>query len=318
MEGRRIDLQPHPHSQPVRIVSLLSSATEIVTLLGLQDHLVGISHECDFPPEVLDRPRVSRVRFDPQGLDSAGLDAAVRRAMEEHGSVYEVDVELLRRLRPDVVLTQAVCEVCAVPTGSVQEAVAGLEHVPEVVSLDAHTVEEIVESVRTVGEAAGVADRGAQRAGELQARLDAVARAVAGAPRPRALLLEWLDPPFLPGHWVPQMVELAGGQCILGEAGERSLQVPWDEVVGLDPDLLLIEPCGYDLAAARADADRCAHLLRAAAPRAVADGRAWALDSAWFSRSGPRVVAGIECLANLFHPAIFPNRSGDAIAVRWG
>ncbi|HEX5727308.1 MAG TPA: ABC transporter substrate-binding protein, partial [Longimicrobiaceae bacterium] len=139
----------------MRIASLLSSATEIVYALGLQDRLVAISHECDFPPEALRLPRLSRARFDPAGLDSGAIDAAVRRAMQEFGSVYEVDVDALRRVRPDVVLTQAVCEVCAVPTGSVEAAVAGLAHPPRVVSLDAHTLEEILATVRQVAEAAG-------------------------------------------------------------------------------------------------------------------------------------------------------------------
>lgn len=302
----------------MRIVSLLSSATEIVSLLGLEGSLVGISHECDHPPELLDRPRVSRIRFDPSGLDSAGLDAAVRAAMESFGSVYEVDVELLERLHPDLILTQAVCEVCAVPTGSVREAAERLPYRPEVLSLDAHSVREIVDSVRTVGAAAGVPAGGDAQAAALEARLRAVAGVVAGHPRPRVLLLEWLDPPFLPGHWVPEMVEMAGGTCLAGTAGERSRQVAWRELTDLDPDLLLVEPCGYGAEQARADAGRYHERLRAVAPRAAAAGRAWALDSAMYSRSGPRVVDGIEALAALFHPDLFPDRQLGGIAVPLG
>ena len=300
----------------MRIVSLLSSATEIVHLLGLQDRLVGISHECDFPPESLDRPRVSRVRFDPAGLDSAGIDAAVRGAMERFGSVYEIDADLLRALEPDLVLTQAVCEVCAVPTGSVREVVDALPDPPLVVSLDAHTIAGILQTIRQVADAAGEPARGEEAVGKLGARLRRVDEAIAGRPRPRVLLLEWLDPPFLPGHWVPEMVAAAGGLCLVGEAGRRSLETDWDTLAGRDPDVLLVEPCGYDLPRALEDGGRFRERLRTVAPRALEQGAAWALDSALFSRSGPRVVAGVEALAAVFHPDLFPNSWTRGVAAR--
>lgn len=286
----------------MRIVSLLSSATEIVHALGLGDRLVGISHECDFPPEALGLPRASRSRFDPAGLDSAAIDSAVRRAMEEHGSVYEIDVELLRELRPDLILTQAVCEVCAVPAGSVQAAVDELDYAPRVLSLDAHTLDEIIESVERVATAAEVPAKGEALAAEHHARLARVEEAVSGRPRPRTLLLEWLDPPFAPGHWVPEMVERAGGRNVLGEPGARSYQLEWSDLDRLEPDVLLVEPCGYDLAGARRDADLHAAELKRAAPRAVEQRRAWLLHSSSFSRSGPRVIDGVEALAAVLHP----------------
>ncbi len=291
----------------MRIVSLLASATEIVCELGLEDALVGISHECDHPPRVLDRPRVSRPRFDPSGMDSGEVDRAVRRAMAEHGSVYEIDGDRLEALEPDLVLTQAVCEVCAVPTAGVRDVVADRGLDAEVASLDAHTLAEILDSVLTVGRAAGVPDRAADVRAGLASRLEAVQEAVDGADRPRLLAVEWLDPPFAPGHWVPEMVEAAGAENLAGEAGERSREVAWEELEGLDPDALAVMPCGYGVEAARADADRHADRLRRAAPRALEEGRAWVVDaSSYFNRSGPRVVEGVEILAGLLHPGRVP------------
>lgn len=301
----------------MRIVSLLGSATEIVYEIGLGGQLVGISHECDFPPEALSLPRLSRPRFDPAGLDSGQIDAAVRRSMEQFGSVYEVDVETLERLKPDVVLTQAVCEVCAVPTGSVEAAVASLPSHVEVISLDAHDLGGIMATVRQVGEAAGDPRAGEDAARRLSDRLDAVADAVQGAARPRTLMLEWLEPPFAPGHWVPEMVQIAGGENLLGEPGQRSRQVAWQEVTGLAPEILLIEPCGFGVEEARQDADRHRDLLLQAAEGAVAQGGAWLLHSAWFSRSGPRVVEGVEALAAILHPERVGRGAVEGRGERW-
>lgn len=299
---------------------MLASATEAVYALGLEDQLVGISHECDYPPEALRLPRASRSRFDPAALTSGEIDSAVRRSMEEYGSVYEVDRALLAELQPDLVLTQAVCEVCAVPTGSVVEAVAGLSAPPLVLSLDAHTIEGILASIADVADAAGVAGRGREVVGGLRSRLDGVIEAVAGEERPRVLLLEWLDPPFSPGHWVPEMVALAGGDLLLGTAGDRSVEVDWRDLDGLDPDLLLIEPCGYGLAEARIDAESHGEALSRVAERAIERGGAWLLHSSYYSRSGPRVVDGVEALARVFHPDRFgqpPAASVASVAERW-
>ena len=286
----------------MRIVSLLSSATEIVHELGLGDRLVGISHECDWPPQALRLPRMSRVRFDPAGLTSGQIDAEVRRCMLEYGSVYAVDVDALRDARPDVILTQAVCEVCAVPTGSVLDAVAELPNAPAVVSLDAHPLDEIVASLRQVADAAGESARGGEGVARLRGRIDRVREAVAGRARPRVLALEWLEPPFAPGHWIPEMIEIAGGESLIGAVGGHSVEIPWTRVEGMDPDRLLLVPCGYDLEASRSDADRARDSLRRIAPRAIAAGAAAVGHSAYFSRSGPRVVGGIEALAAWLHP----------------
>ena len=301
----------------MRIASMLSSATEIVYALGLQDRLVGISHECDYPPEALRLPRLSRSRFDPAGLTSGEIDAEVRRCMLEHGSVYEVDVEALRRVRPDVILTQAVCEVCAVPTGSVDAAVAELPWRPAVVSLDAHTLDGILATVRQVADAAGEPRLGEETAARLRGRVDRVRQAVAGRPRPRVLALEWLDPPFAPGHWVPEMVEAAGGENLVGAAGEHSREIPWSRAEGLDPDRLLLVPCGYAMDRARQDADESRERLLRLARRAIGGGRAAVGDSAWFSRSGPRVVEGIEALAAWLHPDAGLSAPPGRIVERW-
>lgn len=296
---------------------MLSSATEIVYALGLQDHLVAISHECDYPPASQGLPRASRSRFDPTGLTSGEIDAAVRRCMQEWGSVYEVDAELLRELRPDIVLTQAVCEVCAVPTGSVHEAVADLPSRPQVVSLDAHSLDEILGTVQQVADVMEVPERGRDVVGRLQERVTAVRERVASRERVRTLALEWLDPPFAPGHWVPEIVEHAGGENLLGIAGGHSAEVPWERLAALDPDCLLLLPCGWDLAQARADADRARERLCTIAGRAIGAGGAWIGHGSFFSRSGPRVVEGIEALARVLHPSAFPDPPPAGRLEKW-
>jgi iron complex transport system substrate-binding protein len=290
-----------------RIASFLASGTEIAVALGLQESVVAISHECDWPPEVLDRPRLSKPRFDPAGLTSSEIDQALRTAMAEHGSVYVVDEALLVRLQPDLVLTQAVCEVCAVPTAGVHEVVSRNQLAAAVVSLDAHTVQDILDSIVQVGAAAGARGQAADVVADLTARIGHVRAAVQGAARPRVLALEWLDPPFAPGHWVPEMIEFAGAECLVGTAGAHSEEHAWDALDQLDPDVLILMPCGYGLDATRQDADRAADRLRAVAGRAIAQGQAFIVDgSSYFNRSGPRFVTGIEILAGLLHPGLFP------------
>jgi len=202
-----------------RVASLLASATEIVHALGLRDQLLAISHECDYPPDVLHLPRLSKPRFDPDGLSSAEVDRAVRAALEEHGSVYQIDEAALIQLDPDIILTQAVCEVCAVPTHGVLDLVARHGCSAQVLSLDAHTVEEIFHTILQVGEALGARDRAAALVQSYRDRLQHVRGAVADRPRPRVLAIEWLDPPFAPGHWVPEMVMLAGGENMVAKPG---------------------------------------------------------------------------------------------------
>jgi iron complex transport system substrate-binding protein len=302
----------------MRIASLLASGTEIAWALGLGDDIVAISHECDYPQDVLDRPRVTRPRFDPGGLDSGAIDAAVREAMATSGSVYMIDSEALNRLRPELLLTQAVCDVCAVPSSDADAVVKELRDEPTVLSLDAHTIDGILETISQVGEATGIPERAEQFMVELAVRLDRVRERVAGLPRPTVLGIEWLDPPFIPGHWVPEMIEIAGGTNLKGTTGDRSVQVDWTDLMDLDPDVLLIMPCGYDSDAARKDADFHHRRLRAVAPRAISEGRAFTVDaSSYFNRSGPRVVDGVEILAALLHPDTFPEVHLDRRGAVW-
>lgn len=301
----------------MRIASFLASGTEIACALGLGDDIIAISHECDYPPDVLDRPRVTRPRFDPAGLDSGGLDAAVREAMAS-GGVYEIDVDVLRRLKPDIVLTQAVCDVCAVPAADAGNAVASMIGDVRVVSLDAHTMDGILATIGQIGEAARAAEAARRLIEGLRSRLDGVRAPVADRPRPSVLGIEWLDPPFVPGHWVPEMVDVAGGLNIRGTVGGRSVQVDWEELMHLDPDVLLVMPCGYKLDAAHSDADRFAERLIEVAPRAVDEGRAFVVDaSSYFNRSGPRSVDGVEILAALLHPDLFPDVELEGRAATW-
>jgi len=290
-----------------RIASLLPSATEIVCALGLEDRLVGVSHCCDHPSPIGGKPRLTRPRFPLDGLSSGEIDAAVRQALREFGSVYEVDTERLAAVAPDLLLTQGVCEVCAVPTRDAAAAAAGLASCPSVLALDAHDVAGVLETIHLVGRAGGVPQRAEQCVRDIERRIAAIQARVAGRPAPRVLALEWLDPPFVPGHWLPEMVALAGGNLVRGAAGRPSFGARWEELAGLDPDVLLVMPCGFDLVAARADADRYRAPLCAVAPRAIRSARAYAVDAnAHFSRPGPRVADGVELLAALLHPDLFP------------
>ena len=302
----------------MRIASLLSSATEIVYALGLGDRLAAVSHECDYPPEVVDKPRITRPRFFQEGMTSRQIDEALRRAMREHGSAYVVDDTGLREASPDIVLTQAVCEVCAVSTSVAEDAIAALGRRPELISLDAHGIEDIFGSILAIGSALGVQQRANDLVAQLRRRVADVVERVRGAKRPTVLAVEWLDPVFVPGHWVPEMFDLAGGRLLSGTAGDRSRQLDWDEVKGLNPDVLIVMPCGFDLEAARDEADKHADRLRWLAPRAVESDNAFVVDgSAYFSRSGPRFVTGIEILAAVLHPGRFSAAEPDGGVARW-
>jgi iron complex transport system substrate-binding protein len=281
----------------MRVVSLLPSATEIVAELGCLDLLVGRSEECDWPGEVLGLPVVSRARVETGALPSHAVDDVVREAIARGRSLYVVDEELLRALAPDLVLTQDLCAVCAVASGEL----CALD-VPTL-SLDPRTLEEIAESVERVGETLGVPERGVGRAARMRSELAEVRASVAGLPRPRVFVAEWVDPPYAPGHWVPELVELAGGECVLGAAGEHSRRIEWDDVRAAEPDLLVLAPCGYT--AARAAEEPFPHDV---APRVVA------VDAnAYYARPAPRVVEGARQLAHLLHPAEAPDPGVPAV-----
>jgi len=277
-----------------RIVSLLPSATEIVCALGLEDRLVGISHSCDYPESITDRPRLSRPRVDLDGLSSGEIDAAIRAAMRDYGSVYEIDVDQLSALEPDLVLTQGICDVCAVPERQVLSSVDGAR----ILTLDAHDLTAIFQSIRDVGCATGTDARAERLVADMLRRVAAVRARSLHRPRPRVLALEWLDPPYVPGHWVPEMIDIAGGELLAGITRRPSYRMEWSQLRELEPEIVLIMPCGFNLAEARREAERYDDVLRGLAPRVHL------LDaSAYFSRSGPRVVDGLEMLASAIFPA---------------
>ena len=277
-----------------RIVSLLPSATEIVCALGLEARLVGISHSCDYPPTIVDRPRLSRPRASLEGLSSGEIDAAVRAAMRDSGSVYEIDVDAIRALAPDLILTQGICDVCAVPRGQVIDASLG----GTVLTLDAHDLDAIFAGIRDVGSATGAITQADALIADMRRRMGAVQARVAGRVPPRVLALEWLDPPYVPGHWVPELVSAAGGELLAGTARRPSYRMEWPELEALHPDVVVIMPCGFNLEETRREADLHREALRRVG------GVVHTLDaSSYFSRSGPRVVDGLEILASTIFPA---------------
>jgi iron complex transport system substrate-binding protein len=273
----------------MRIVSLVPAATEIVWALGATDQLVAVTHDDDFPPAVLDLPRVTRSTI-PAGATAREIDAHVREAGARGESTFHLDEQALRDARPDVILGQTLCAVCAVTLDRVP---AKLERQPEIVPLGASSIEGMFEDIRRVGAALrcdGDADR---LIGELRSRLAKVEARVAGLARPRVVCLEWLDPLFDGGHWVPEQVRIAGGEDVLGTPGARAREIEWDDVIAARPDIVIAMPCGWDAARAAREAEA----LGPVRARIVGvDG------AAYFSRPGPRLVDGVELLASIFHP----------------
>jgi iron complex transport system substrate-binding protein len=293
----------------VRILSLLPSATEVVFLLGLGDQLVGATHECDWPPEARSVRRVSWSNLPP-GAEPAEIDRLVSESARTGASIYELDRAAVRELQPDLVLTQDLCAVCAVPAGHLRAALDALGCDPEVVSLDPSSLDEVLACIVTVGKATGTEPKAEEAVERLRARLERVRDAVAGRSRPRTLALEWGDPPYNAGHWVPEMIEVAGGEPLLASAGVPSSRLAWPDVAASDPAVVVFMPCGYNLEAARAE---CQHL--AGRPELSGAGLLAAANAgAYFSRPGPRLVDGVEALASLLHPGAVTPRVGDAVA----
>jgi iron complex transport system substrate-binding protein len=284
----------------VRIASLVPSATEQLFALGLGDHVVAVTHECDYPPGVEQLPHLTRSVI-PEGLPAAEIDAAVRERTSRGEALYELDEPTLEELDVDLIVTQAVCEVCAVSFDDVRAVAERLPTHPRVISLDPATLGVVLADVARLAEAADAEAAGTRLTEEAGARIEAVERAVAGAPRPRVAALEWLDPVYVGGHWVPQMIELAGGEDVLGLPGERSRTVEWDEVEAASPEVVVAMPCGYYAEQAAAEAVRHRERLAALGARVVAVDAA-----AYFSRPGPRLVDGVELLGHLLHPDRVP------------
>ena len=280
----------------MRIASLVPSSTEMLFALGVGEDIVAVTHECDYPPGVEELPHLTSSVIG-EGLGAAGIDQAVRERTEAGKALYQLDDELLAELEPDLIVTQALCEVCAVSYDDVLAAAGRLDPSPRVLSLDPSTLGEVLADVPRLAKAVGASEAGAALAGDAAHRIDAVSAAVVDAPRPRVAALEWLEPIFVGGHWVPQMIELAGGEDVLGMPGERSRTVEWAEVEAAGPEVVVSMPCGYGTWEAEEEA------LRAAERLATLGARVVAVDaSAYFSRPGPRLVEGIELLAHLQHP----------------
>ncbi len=265
--------------------------------LGLGDQVVAVTHECDHPPEAADKPRLTR-SLVPAGLSAGEIDAAVRKLTGEGRHLYELDEPTLAGLEVDLIVTQAVCGVCAVSYDDVVAVAARLPSQPRVISLDPTNLAEVLADIPRLGEAAGVPREAIALRDELENRLDEVREAVADAPRRTVLALEWLDPPFTGGHWVPEMIEIAGGRDVLGEAGVKSRTVQWTEIAAAQPEVVVAMPCGWDARHARAEAESRPSEIASTGAR-----RVWAVDAAAsFSRPGPRLVEGTELLAHLLHP----------------
>ncbi len=295
----------------MRIVSLVPHATELLFALGLGGDVVAVTHECDHPTAALELPRVTRDRL-PAGLGPGEIDAAVRERTQAGEAIYELDVELLHELAPDLIVTQALCPVCAVSFDDVEKLAAEMDPAPEVVALDPTTLGESMADIRTVARATGAQQAAVALVARQRARVDAVRAAVKGArTRPRVAAIEWFDPVFVAGHWTPQLVELAGGEDVLGLAGEHSERTTWEVVAAARPEVVVCMPCGYDAPRAHLEATLFAHELRR-----VGAGTVVAVDAAaTFSRPGPRLVDGLELLAHVLHPELVPEAPGEALAV---
>ncbi len=294
----------------MRIVSLIASSTEMVCALGKGDELVGRSHECDHPAWVRSLPSVTAPKFPTDGT-SYEIDQRVKAIVQEGLAVYRVDAAALEALRPDVIITQSQCEVCAVSTKDVEAAVCQIiGSRPQIVSLEPNSLDDIFADLARVAEALGVPERGRAVAGELRARIAAVAaRARAATTRPTVACIEWVEPLMAAGNWVPTLVELAGGTNLVGVAGKHSPWMTVDQLCARDPEIIVILPCGYDIARASQDLPFLTQRPAWSTLRAVERGRVYVADgNQYFNRPGPRVVDSLEILAELVHPELFGTR----------
>jgi iron complex transport system substrate-binding protein len=314
----------------LRIVSLLPSATEIVCALGLEENLVGITHECDFPASITNRPHLTASRISHETMSSKEIDHAVRsQLVAGHGSIYDLNEKLLQELKPDLIITQELCEVCAVSYKTVQKAAKMYVADAQVVSLEPNTIEDIFDNIKTVGDLTGTRERAEKVVQSLQNRLDKIQERFQvnienpesripnpESNRPRVFMLEWLEPPFAPGHWAPEQVEIAGGDCLLGKAGEKSVTTNYGAIYESKPEILVLAPCGYYAKDILRQLENTCFPANWGEIPAIENNDVWALDAtSYFSRPAPRVIDGAEILAKIFHPEIFGAPS-DSEAVR--
>jgi len=294
----------------MRIVSLVPSATDTLFALGLGPDVIAVTHECDYPPAARELPKITRDVL-PSGLSAGEIDAAVKERTLAGLSIYELDADLLRDLRPDLIVTQELCSVCAVSHDDVRAVAEDIETHPRVLSLDPHTVGEVLSDVRTLAHATARKDEAVELVRDASARIDKVRLGVRGARRPRVAAREWLDPPCAAGHWTPQLIEYAGGDDVLGFAGENSEERTWEEVAASQPDLVIVMPCGYDAEIAHREAEMHRDELAA-----VGAGEVVAVDAAaYFSRPGPRIIDGLELLAHIVHPELVPEAPAEVFTV---
>jgi iron complex transport system substrate-binding protein len=295
----------------MRIVSLVPSATEMLFALGAGDEVTAVTHECDYPPEALELPRITRDVIGP-GLEPAEIDRVVRELTEQGQAIYELDERALVNLQPDLIVTQALCAVCAVSYDDVRAVAERIDSRPEVISLDPTTVGEVLSQARTLGEATDRKDAGVDLVQDAAARIDRVRLAVRGVERrPRVAALEWLDPVYVAGHWTPQLIDYAGGDDVLGMPGEHSEVRGWDEIRAVRPEIVVVMPCGYDAERAREEAYTFGDELdELGADRVVAVDA-----SAYFSRPGPRLIDGLELMAHILHPDRVPEAPAEALPV---
>lgn len=291
----------------MRIVSLLPSATEIVCQLGLREQLVGVTHECDYPPSVAGLPKVTNTLI-PHDASSREIDLLVRERLKYQRALYTLDMPMLHRLQPDLIVTQALCDVCAVSEAEVQQAACSLPGRPKVINLEPTCLEDVLHCFRLVGEATGWADMAQREIGLLRSRIDAVEqRSKTIVARPSVMLLEWIDPPFCAGHWSPELVQLAGGREIIGIATQRSQTTTWEAIVEADPEVLFIACCGYSVERTLQDVPILEAQSGWESLRCVQAGNVFVVDgSAYFSRPGPRLVDSLEILAHALHPTLHP------------
>jgi iron complex transport system substrate-binding protein len=279
----------------VRVVSLLPSATEIVYALGLGDQLVAVTFECDEPPAARRDKAVVVGGRDTSRMSPAAIDAYVRARLAAGEDLYTLDADALAALAPDLILTQDLCRVCALPTGHVEEALDYLGCSAEVVALDPHSLDDVLATILTVGQHAGAQPRAEHLVASLRRRLAAIAERVAGLHRPATAIIEWVDPPFTAGHWIPELVTAAGGEPVAARAGRPSVQTSWDQIAAARPEVVVAAPCGFHLDGAAAQAELAARQLPGIP--------VWAIDAdGLVVRPGPRLVDGVEALADILHP----------------
>jgi iron complex transport system substrate-binding protein len=287
----------------MRICSLLPSGTEILYALGLGDQIVAVTHECDYPAETASKPRITADVIDHERLTSAEIDHHVAANIGRHGSIYHLKEDLLETLKPDLIVTQELCDVCAVSYKEVQRAARVLDGQTRIVSLEPNTLGEMLDTIVLIGELTGREEAAEQTVRELRARLNRVREGVRGLVRPRVYAMEWLDPPFSGGHWVPEMVEIAGGTEVLGKAGAKSERIRPEQILEARPEIIVLMPCGFSLERTIEEYGRTKFLPGWSGAVYAVDG------SSYFNRSGPRLVDGVEILAEIFHRGA--KRGGD-------